>query len=113
MDMVGLQICLDSCSNCGKNFDESKNYKFSIATGGILCDNCYENLTIIKGKIVSIHPKIVQFLSVLENTNFCEKTRYDELATEKICVSCFELLKDYIAYHSSKKFKSIEIIEFA
>lgn len=111
MNISGFQICLDICSNCGCDFENDKNYKFSIVTGGILCEECYKKLTNINGKVVSLHPKIIQFLSVLEKTDFCEKTRYDELATEKICITCFELLKDYIAYHSSKKFKTTNIIE--
>ena len=111
MNITGFQICLDVCSNCGCDFEESKNYKFSIATGGILCDDCYKKLTNINGKIVSVHSKIIKFLSVLEKTDFCENTKYDELATEKICITCFELLKDYIAYHCSKKFKTTSIIE--
>ena len=63
------------------------------------------------GKTVSIHPKIIKFLSTLEETDFGEKTVYDELATPKICITCFNLLKDYISYHCSKKFKTVEMIE--
>lgn len=111
MDTVGLQISLDSCSNCGGAFEENNDYRFSIATGGILCKECYEALTGINGKVVSIHPKIVQFLSTLEKTDFNEKTKYDKLVTEKVCTICFNLLKDYISFHSSKKFKTIDVIE--
>ena len=111
MDMAGFQICLELCSNCGCDFDENNNYKFSISTGGVLCQRCYEKLTNINGKIVSIHPKVIQFLSVLEKTDFDAKTKYDELANEKICIICFNLLKDYISYHSSKKFKTVEMLE--
>ena len=111
MDMFGLKISLELCSNCGCRFSDNRNYKFSITSGGILCENCFNKLTALNGKIVSIHPKIIQFLSTLENTDFREKTIYDELATEKICITCFNLLRDYISYHSSKKFKTIDMIE--
>ena len=107
MEMVGLQIALSVCSNCGHDFEEDKNYK-----GGILCTDCYEKLTDINGKIVSIHPKIVQFLSSLQKTDFNEKTIYDEQATQKVCITCFNLLKDYISYNSSRKFKTVDVIEF-
>ena len=32
-------------------------------------------------------------------------------ATEKVCMVCFNLLKEYIASHSSKKFKSTKILQ--
>ena len=113
MAQTGLKISLKTCSNCDCNFMQNENYKFSIATGGILCSNCYKKLTNIKGKIVSIHPKLIEFLSVLEEKDFEEKTIYDTKATQKICTICFNLLKDYISYNSSKKFKTIDMIEFA
>lgn len=112
MGITGFQISLNNCSNCSESFNSDKKYKFSIASGGILCDKCFNNLTSIEGKVVSVNPKIIQFLSALEQTDFDEKTLYDKKATEKICVICFNLLKDYIAYHSSKKFKTTNIIEF-
>lgn len=111
MDVMGLQICIKHCSDCNCIFDENKNYKFSISSGGIICEECYKKLTNLKGKTFSIHPKIVNFLCTLEKTNFNEKTKYDELATKKICLVCFNLLKDYISYHSSKRFKTLDIIE--
>lgn len=111
MDILGLKVCLDVCSNCGCSLNKDENFMFSVATGGILCKKCYENITNLNGKVVSIHPKIVEFLSILEKTNFGEKTKYDKSATEKICMVCFNLLKDYISYHSSKKFKTVNIIE--
>ena len=113
MSQTGLQISLKTCSNCDCEFSQKENYKFSIATGGILCSDCYKKLTDLNGKIVSIHHKIIEFLSALEETDFTEKTVYDKLATDKICVVCFNLLKDYISYHSSKKFKTVNMLEFA
>ena len=111
MAQTGLKISLKTCSNCGCELSRNRNYKFSIATGGILCPDCYKKLTILSGKVVSIHPKIIDFLSILEETDFNKKTLYDEKATQKICTTCFNLLKDYISYHSSKKFKTINMIE--
>ena len=113
MDMAGFQICLDLCSNCGSHFNENNSYKFSISTGGILCNECYKKLTAIRGKTVSINSKIVKFLSAIKKTDFKERTKYDDLVTEKICIICFNLLKDYISYHSSKKFKTVEMLELS
>ena len=111
MNIFGLQISLKACSNCACKFEEDKNYKFSIASGGILCNDCFNKLTALNGKVVSINSKIVQFLNTLANADFNEKTRYAELVTEKICRICFTLLKDYISYHCSKKFKTVDMIE--
>ncbi len=111
MNIAGFQICLNVCSNCGDNVSEENEFKFSVSSGGVLCKNCYQKLTNINGKIISIHPKVIKFLSVLETTDFNVKTRYDELADEKICYKCFNLIKDYISYYSSRKFKTVNIIE--
>ena len=111
MALTGLKISLNTCSNCGCGFIPNEKYKFSIVTGGIICPDCYKKLTNLNGKIVSIHPKIIEFLSVLEKSDFDEKTVYDQKATPRICIVCFNLLKDYISYHSSKKFKTVDMIE--
>ena len=112
MNVLGFRLSLDYCSNCSNNFDEENSYVFSIESGGILCKNCFNKMPNLNGKTVSIHPKIVQFLVVLEKSKFNEKTKYDELATEKICITCFNLLKDYITYNSPKKFKTTKTLEF-
>ena len=36
---------------------------------------------------------------------------YEELANEKVCSVCFNLLKDYINEHSEKEFKTTKILE--
>ena len=110
MAQIGLKISLKTCSNCDCEFIQNENYKFSIATGGILCSECYKKLTNLNGKIVSIHSKIIEFLTILEETDFYEKTSFDEKATLKICLTCFNLLKDYISYYCSKKFKTVDMI---
>lgn len=112
MDMMGLQVSLYSCSDCACVFDENETYKFSIASGGILCKKCFDKMINLNGKIVSIHPKLVQFLTTLSETDFDAKTTFDQLATEKICITCFNLMKEYISYHSPKKFKTTDIIDF-
>ena len=111
MALTGLKISLMNCSSCGKTLAENQNFTFSVIAGGSLCSECYEKATDLDGKTVSIHHKIIDFLSALEKTNFDEKTIYDELATEKVCVTCFNLLKDYISYYSSKKFKTVNMLE--
>ena len=42
--------------------------------------------------------------------DFDAKTDYETKATERVCAVCFDLLKDYIAGHSSKKFKSTKVM---
>ena len=58
-----------------------------------------------------MHYKLRNFLSVLANTEFDEKSEYEEKATEKVCMVCFELMKSYIKAHSSRKFHSTDILQ--
>jgi hypothetical protein len=43
--------------------------------------------------------------------DFDYESDYDKKATEKVCSVCFELLKEYIQTHCSKKFKTTEILQ--
>lgn len=113
MNLCGFKISLTSCANCNNKFEEDKSMKFSIAAGGAICNDCYDKTTNLSGKVVSINHKIIEFLETLSRTDFEEKTKYDALVTEKICITCFGLLKEYIQYHSTKKFKTLDVLECA
>ena len=36
---------------------------------------------------------------------------YEKKANEKVCIVCFELLKEYINVHSPRKFHSTDILQ--
>lgn len=106
MEITGYSIELDNCVKCLKAPDNEETY-FSIEQGGILCGKCAQNIT----KKTKIPYKIVEFLNTLLTEDFTTHTRYDDLATEKICTLCIELLKKYIEYYSPKRFKTSQMLE--
>ncbi len=106
MHICGYSIEMDKCVKCGCS-TEKESLFFSLEQGGIICENC--KTTAIGA--IKIHYKINNFLKTLLNLDFEIKTKYDELATERICEFCFKLLKNYISFYSPKKFKTTEILE--
>lgn len=106
MDITGYSIELDECVKCLKS-PNSEDIYFSIEQGGILCKECASDIC----KKVKIPQKIKEFLSTMLKEDFNAKTKYDDLATEKICDTCINLLKNYIEYYSPKKFKTTPMLE--
>lgn len=106
MDITGYSLELEDCVKCNKAPDSEEIY-FSVEQGGILCKNCAADIC----KKVKIPYKIKEFLSTLLKEDFSSHTRYDDLATEKICDICINLLKNYIEYYSPKRFKTLQMLE--
>lgn len=105
MNLVGYRPALTNCIHCGCS--DAQDWLFSTKSGGILCHECaghYNNL-------VKFQDKLRVFLSELEQSSFDTKSRYEELANEKVCTVCFNLLKEYINEHSEKEFKTTKILE--
>lgn len=75
--------------------------------GGVICDECNETF---KLRTV-MHHKLRDFLNACLQFDFNYKSEYEDKATEKVCMVCFELLKEYINIHSSKKFNSTNILQ--
>ncbi len=98
MQLCGFGVELDNCLCCGA--ESADGMYFSTHQGGVVCPNCTQSG-------VFVHDKVRKFLSTL---SFDEKSEYEEKANEKVCTVCFDLLKDYIAIHSSKKFKTVAAI---
>lgn len=106
MQISGFGIELDTCLCCREPIKDENMY-FSSRMGGVVCAKCNETL----GVRTSIHHKIRDFLNALVQFDFDYKSEYEEKANEKVCLVCFELLKDYINQHSSKKFNSTNILQ--
>ncbi len=106
MEITGYSIELDNCVKCLKPIENNEVF-FSIENGGILCSDCADEIT----KKIKIPFKILEFLNTLLKEDFTTKTRYDDLATEKVCETCINLLKNYIEYYSPKRFKTTQILE--
>ena len=104
--IAGYSLELETCACCGGEIDKENMY-FSSENGGTICFECKKHSI----KAVKLHYKIRDFLNTLLQLDFDAKTRYDELATERICEFCFELLKRHVEQFSPKKIKSAEILE--
>ena len=106
MQISGFGVELNNCLCCGKEIKD-KNMYFSSQTGGVVCFECNDKM---KLKTL-LHYKLRDFLNVCEQNDFDESSEYEQKANEKVCLVCFELLKEYITRHSSKKFNSTEILQ--
>lgn len=106
MRISGFSLELDKCLCCGEKIGNENMY-FSARLGGVVCRECNHNY----GLSDVMHFKLRDFLSVLANSEFDEETEYEQKATEKVCIVCFELLKSYINLHSTKKFHSTEVLQ--
>lgn len=106
MQISGFGIELETCLCCGKHIDD-KTMFFSDKMGGIICGKCNGNF----GYKTVMHHKIRDFLNALLQFDFEFKSKYEKLANEKVCVVCFELLKNYIQLHSVKKFRSTSMLQ--
>lgn len=106
MRVSGFSLELDRCLCCGKPIEEENMY-FSGHLGGVVCLDCNSRY----GLTDIMHYKLRNFMSVLANTELDDISEYENKATEKICLVCFELLKSYINSHSSRKFNSTAILQ--
>lgn len=105
MQISGFGIEFDTCLCCGESVGDK--IFFSSKMGGVICPKCNKTLG-----IKTIMPqKIRDFLNALVQYDFDYKSEYEEKVTEKVCMVCFELLKEYIDIHSPKKFKTTDILQ--
>ena len=104
--IAGYSTELESCAVCGGALDKENIY-FAAEQGGTVCAHCKKALP----KAVKLHVKLRDFLVTLLQLDYNAKSRYDELATEKICEFCFELLNRHVQQFSPKKIKSVQMLE--
>ena len=106
MHISGYSLELSQCTKCGQNIEKEELF-FSFEQGGVVCECCKPSSLVS----TRFHYKIRDFLKALLEADFAEKTKYDDLATERICDFCFELLKKYIEYYSPRQFKTTSMLE--
>lgn len=104
MQISGFSPEFKTCLKCGCHIED--NAYFLLNEGGIICAQCINNT---QGKLL-LHNKIRGFLNHLTIADFTTITDYETKATEKICEVCFNLLKNCLEQHSSKKIKTTEIL---
>ncbi len=106
MLVAGFGIELDTCLCCREQILNEDMY-FSVQMGGVICKECNDTFKISK----KMHYKVRDFLQAMEQFDFNYESDYDKKATEKVCKVCYDLLNKYIQSHTSKKIKSLEVIE--
>ena len=118
MQLLGYAVELDACVRCNDDICSSSNvasnsYKtnpnsilkplsFSAESGGIVCNNCKNEM----GSYIDINHDIVKIFKDALNFDFSENP-YNKV----ILSFCFNTLKDFISVRSHKKLKSPELIE--
>ena len=104
--IMGFCVELDSCLCCRERVLDEEMY-FSSKMGGIICKECNEHL----GVKLKMHHKIRDFLEAMLQFDFDFESDYDKKATEKVCQVCFNLLDEYIQFHTNKKTKSSKVLQ--
>lgn len=105
MLISGIVPELDTCLCCGERIYDEDMY-FSKDRCGVFCAKCNEKYHIP----LKMHYKIRDFLTAMLQFDFDYESEYDTKATDKICIVCFNLLKDYLSSHSDKKFKTDKVL---
>ncbi len=100
-------ICpeLDTCLHCGKRILDEDMY-FSKERCGVFCSECNTKYYVS----LKLHHKIRDFLTSMIKYDFDYVSDYDIKATDKVCLVCFNLLKDYLSGHSDRKFKTDKVL---
>lgn len=105
MLIAGINPELDTCLHCGKRIIDEEMY-FSKDRCGVFCAECNSRYHVP----LKLHNKIRDFLTAMLQFDFDYVSEYDLLANEKVCVVCFNLLKEYISSHSDKKFRTEKVL---
>jgi DNA repair protein RecO (recombination protein O) len=106
MQIAGFGVELDTCLCCREQI-LAENMYFSSKMGGVICEECNAHL----GVKTKMHHKIRDFLLAMLQFDFNFESDYDRKATEKVCLVCCNLLKDYVQTHCHKKFKTTDLLD--
>ena len=104
MKALGYGIELEHCLYCGCKIQDE--LIFSLHEGGVICSDCDK----VIGRKIKIPTKIRDFLMEISNSDLNCETKYDSLVNEKVCETCFNLLKQYIELQSNVKIKTLDVI---
>lgn len=102
----GFSIEFDRCLHCHSQVEEDTMY-FVPNLGGIVCKQCAGAIHYNKKQMPY---KLRDFFKQMSINDFDEKGDYEVKANEKVCTVTFEVLKEYIALKSPKKFKSTDML---
>lgn len=103
----GFSIELDRCLHCHNKVEDETMF-FVPNLGGIVCSCCANAIHYNKKQMPY---KLRDFFKQMAINDFEEKGEYELKANEKVCSVTFEVLKEYIALKSPKKFKSTDMLQ--
>lgn len=106
MKISGFLPEFNTCLKCGQVIENDGYYSGDLC--GVVCSDCLNDP---RGKVI-LHKKIREFLNYLTESDFDIITDYEVKATEKICQSCFDFLKECINKNSLKQIKSEKALSF-
>lgn len=105
MIIAGISPELDNCLSCGRPIKDGNMY-FSKERCGVFCPECGVKHCVS----LKLPYKIRDFLNAMAQNDFDYISEYDQKATDKVCIVCFNLLKEYLEKHSDKKFKTDKVL---
>lgn len=105
MHITGYSLEMENCVECGCSIENEELY-FSAEKGGTVCKKC----RIKSPRATKLHHKLRDFMNTLLQLDYSTKSKYEDLANEKVCEFCFNLMKCYVEYFSPKKIKSTEML---
>lgn len=109
MNFLGWGLDFNYCSKCQKDIEDDINQSciYSYSLNGFLCANCATNS--VSG--IKIHNKIRLFLAEISNTDYKQKTKYDDLVNLAVLEKCFLFMKKYIDNLGNKRTKIFDVLE--
>ena len=85
---------LDSCVRCG---EKNAAGGFSVADGGVICENCKNSDQINKRLLYSLEFDIIKILKSIRDN---EISVFENLALNEEIYGCLKsVIRDYISYH--------------
>lgn len=107
MKYSGFSVEFDDCLCCHSKIDNNDMY-FVPELGGVVCCNCSRHVHYSKKVLNS---KLRDFFKSMSEADFSDEGYYEKHANEKVCIVCFDALKEYITLKSPKRIKTVEILQ--
>jgi DNA repair protein RecO (recombination protein O) len=104
LTLLGLMPRLRTCASCGRILEKG-NSRFSISSGGALCEKCFAK----DRRARSLLAGTVNFISDIEELPF-NRVKHIKV-TKRVGGEVESLLKSFINYHLDVKPKSMEFME--
>jgi len=106
LSILGFMPSITQCVGCGSAY-EKKIARFSISSGGVLCEKCFNKDKAARGVLAGS----INFISHIESMPF-DRVKNIKVA-RRVGSEVERLLKDFINYHLDIRLRSMEFIRKA